>query len=161
MVFVLRSPAFRDGEEIPSRYTCEGANISPPLEWSGAPEGTRSFVLVMVDLDVPPPGREFYHWGLYDIAGERTMLPEGIGHSVKTEPMGHGVNDFEHARYDGPCPPEDSPPHLYVFRLGALDVEVPTQAPKRLASDIWELARPHLLGTAEITCTYVSRYRKA
>jgi Raf kinase inhibitor-like YbhB/YbcL family protein len=162
MAFELRSPVFRDGEEIPSRYTCEGANVSPPLEWSGAPEGTRSFVLVMVDLDAgPEPGRVFHHWGLYNIEGGRTMLPEGVGHGVKTEPMGHGINDFEHPRYDGPCPPEDSPPHRYVFRLAALDLDIESEAPKRLVSDIWETARPHMLAEAQITCTYASRHHKA
>ncbi|MDQ2762002.1 MAG: YbhB/YbcL family Raf kinase inhibitor-like protein, partial [Pseudomonadota bacterium] len=158
MAFVLRSPVFNDGDEIPSRYTNEGANVSPPLEWSGAPDGTRSFVLVMEDPDAP--GGMFHHWGLYDIEGARTMLPEAIGHGVKTETMGHGVNDFEHPRYDGPAPPEEDTPHRYVFRLGALDLEVPTRAPKRLVADIWESAQPHLLGEAVLTGTYVSRHHK-
>ncbi len=158
MAFTLTSPAFRDGEAIPSRYTNEGANVSPPLEWSDPPAGTRSFVLVMLGLDGGGPGAVFHHWGLYDIAGERRMLPEGVGHGVKTEAMGHGVNDFEHPRYDGPAPPEAAAPRRYLFRLGALDLEVPTQAPKRLVADIWAAAGPHLLGVAELRCTYVSRH---
>lgn len=157
MAFTLTSPAFRDGEEIPSHYTNEGANVSPPLDWSDPPEGTRSFVLVMVGLDGGEPGGVFHHWGLYDIAGDRRMLPEGVGHGVKTEPMGHGVNDFGHPRYDGPAPPEEAPARRYLFRLGALDLEVPIPAPKQLVADIWAAAEQNLLGVAELRCTYVSR----
>ncbi len=156
MAFVLASPAFKEGEEIPSRYTNEGANVSPPLTWSDPPEGTRSFVLIMEDPDAPDG--VFRHWGLYDIAGDRRALPEAIGHGVKTEPMGHGVNDFEHPRYDGPAPPEADPAHRYVFRLAALDLDVPTRAPKRLVADIWEAAQPHMLGEATLTGTYASRH---
>ncbi len=158
MAFELCSPVFRDGDEIPSRYTSEGANVSPPLEWSGAPEGTQSFVLIMEDPDAP--GGIFRHWGLYDIEPDRTMLPEGVGHGVKTEPMGHGVNDFEHPRCDGPAPPEEDPAHRYVFRLAALDVPAPTGTAKQLVGNMWEAARKHMLREAVLTGTYVSRNHK-
>jgi Raf kinase inhibitor-like YbhB/YbcL family protein len=160
MAFTLTSPVVREGEELPSRYTNEGANVSPPLAWSDPPAGTRSFVLVMLGLDGAGPGAVFHHWGLYDLAAERRMLPEGIGHGVKTEPLGHGVNDFEHPRYDGPAPPEDAPRRRYVFRLAALDRAVPSEAPKRLVADIWADAQKHLLGVADLACTYVSRHHR-
>jgi Raf kinase inhibitor-like YbhB/YbcL family protein len=155
MPFVLRSPAFKDGEAIPSRYTCDGANVSPPLEWSGAPAGVRSFLLVMDDPDAP--GGTFWHWGLYGIMPERTKLPEGIGHGVKTEPMGHGVNDFGHPRYDGPAPPEGAGPHRYRFRLAALGTEAPVPVPKEPVGDLWEKARPHVLAEAVLTGRYARR----
>lgn len=157
MAFVLSSLVFKEGEEMPSRYTCEGANVSPPLEWWGAPAETRSFVLIMEDPDAPTG--TFYHWGLYDIMRERTLLPEGVGHGVKTEHMGQGVNDFGHPRYDGPCSPEDHGPHRYRFRLAALDVDIPLTVPKELVADLWDAARPHVLAEAVLTGTYVSRKR--
>lgn len=155
MTLVLSSPAFKEGEEIPSRYTCDGANISPPLEWSGAPPETRSFVLIMEDLDAP--SRPVRHWGLYDIMPERTMLPEGVGHGVKTEPMGHGINDFGHPRYDGPSPPNAGGPHRYRFRIAALDVVVPVSIPKEPVVDLWEAAQPHIIAEAALLATYAGR----
>ncbi|HSU04656.1 MAG TPA: hypothetical protein VLI93_03720 [Acetobacteraceae bacterium] len=88
------------------------------------------------------------------------MLPEGIGNSVKIEIMGHGWNDYQHACYDGPAPPAGDPPNRYVFRLGALDLDVPTRAPKRPVADIWDATRPHLLVEAVLTGTYARRYPK-
>lgn len=155
MTFVLKSPAFSHGEEIPTRYTCEGENISPPLEWSGAPDGTRSFALLLEDPDAP--GGTFRHWALYGIAGDRTLLPEGVGHGVKTEPLGHGVNDYGHPRYDGPCPPETDDAHRYHFRLAALGVDSPLGVPKEPASDLWERIRQHILAEAELIGAYASR----
>jgi len=157
--FLLNSPAFDDGDEIPSHYTCDGANVSPPLEWSNAPPCTRSFLVVMEDLDTPRhPTR---HWGLYDIIPERTVLPEAVGHGVKTEPMGRGVNDFGHPRYDGPAPPNSDPPHHYQFRIAALDVEALVPIAKEPVADLWELAQPHILATATLTGTYAGRRRPA
>jgi len=159
MSFVLSSPAFKDGEEIPSRYTCDGANVSPPLEWSGAPQGTRSFLVAMEDLDASP--RPMRHWGLYDIMPERAMLPEGIGHGVKTEPMGRGVNDFGHARYDGPAPPNGDRPHRYQFRIAALDTATLVPVAKEPVADLWELAQPHALAQASLTGIYAGRRQAA
>ncbi len=157
MAFVLSSPAFKDGEEIPSRYTCDGANLSPPVEWSGAPPQTRSYVLIMEDLDAPT--RPARHWGLYDIMPERTMLPEGVGHGVKTEPMGHCINDFGHPRYDGPAPPDGDGPHRYLFTIAALDIDVPVPIPKEPINDLWEAARPHIMAEASLLGTYAGRRR--
>lgn len=155
MTFVLKSPVFRDGEEIPSRYTDEGENVSPPLEWSGAPPQTRSFALIMEDPDAQ--GGTFYHWGLYDIVPARNLLPEGVGHGVKTEDLGQGMNNFGHPRYDGPSPDESDPPHHYRFRLLALDVGVPLTIPKEPVADLWGTVQPHVIAEAVLTGTYVSR----
>ncbi len=158
MALVLKSPAFSQEEEMPTRYTCEGANISPPLEWSGAPPETRSFALVMEDLDAP--SGLFRHWAVYDLMADRTLLPEGIGHGVKTEALGHGVNDYGHPRYDGPCPPESDDAHRYRFRLAALDLDTPLAVPKEPAADLWDIIRPHIVAEAELIGSYTSRHKQ-
>ena len=155
MAFVLKSPAFSFGEEMPTRYTGEGENVSPPLEWTDAPPGTRSFALVMEDPDAP--SGTFHHWGIYNIASDRTALPEGIGHGVKTESLGHCLNDFGHARYDGPMPPEGDDEHRYHFRLAALDVDR-LRVPKETVTDLQELIRPHVIAEAELIGSYASRH---
>ena len=156
MAFVLSSPAFRNGEEIPSRYTGDGANLSPPLEWSGAPSQTRSFVLIMEDLDAP--ARPVRHWGVYDIMPERTMLPEAVGHGVKTEPLGHCINDFGHPHYDGPAPTDDGGPHRYLFTIAALDVAAPIPIPKDPIADLWDAARSHTIAETALLATYAGRH---
>jgi Raf kinase inhibitor-like YbhB/YbcL family protein len=152
MPFLLDSPAFADGHAIPAKYTADGENLSPPLRWSGAPAGTRSFILKLEDPDAP--AGVFRHWGLYNIAGSRNALPEGVGHGAKTESLGQGVNDFGHPRYDGPAPPKGRGRHRYCFYLAALDVEELTQAPKARVEEIWQAAQKHVLGVAELVGTY-------
>jgi Raf kinase inhibitor-like YbhB/YbcL family protein len=157
MAFMLSSPAFKNGEEIPSRYTGDGANVSSPLEWSGAPSETRSFVLIKEDLDAPT--RRARHWGLYDIMPERVMLPEAVGHGVKTEPIGHCINDFAHSHYDGPAPPDGDGPHRYLFTVAALDIAVPVPIPKEPIADLWEAARSHIIAETSLLGTYSGRRR--
>ena len=157
MGFTLKSPAFSFGEEIPSRYTCEGENVSPPLEWTGAPPRTRSFALLVEDPDAPKG--MFHHWGIYNIAATRTALPEGVGHGVKTEPLGVCVNDFGHTKYDGPMPPETDDAHRYHFRLAALDVET-LSIPKESAADLWGLIKSHMIAETELVGSYASRHKQ-
>ena len=152
MAFALNSPAFRNGEKIPAKYTADGENLSPPLAWTDAPAGTRSFALIVEDPDAPKG--MFRHWGLYNIPGGRSMLPEAVEHGVKTELLGHAVNDFSHRRYDGPAPPKGHGPHHYRFRLAAVDVErLPEQAHARV-SDLWAEARRHMLAEAQLVGVY-------
>ncbi|RZN12769.1 YbhB/YbcL family Raf kinase inhibitor-like protein [Bradyrhizobium genosp. SA-3] len=153
MAFSLTSPAFRDGERIPAKYTADGENFSPPLQWSDPPPGTKSFALVVEDPDAP--SGTFRHWGLYNIMGERTVLPEGVGgRKAKAEDIGKGVNDFGEPNYHGPAPPRGHGTHHYHFKLAALDVEALSQAPKLAVGDIWKAAQTHLLGQAELVGTY-------
>lgn len=152
MPFTLRCDAFADGEAIPSRYARDGANLSPPLSWVDAPGGTRSFALIMEDPDAP--SGLFRHWGLYHIAAGRTLLPEAVEAGVKTEDLGYCENDFGELKYDGPEPPPGDPPHRYLFRLVALDIERVTQAPKLKVAELWEMVQDHVLGVAELTGTY-------
>jgi Raf kinase inhibitor-like YbhB/YbcL family protein len=120
MSFVIRSPAFADGAEIPTEHTCDAEDVSPALEWSGAPSGTRTFALVVHDPDAPDPAApkmDYVHWILYDLPASSALLPEGIG----ALPAGtrEGVNDWKRTGYGGPCPPIGR--HRYFFRLYALD----------------------------------------
>ncbi len=150
ITFQLRSPAFGEGQAIPVKYTGDGDDVSPPLEWSNPPPGTRSFVLIRPDA----PFGVFRHWGLYNIKAKRTQLPEGVGHGVRTEDLGMGVNDFGEPRYGGPAPPKGHGTHHYHFKLAALDVETLTQAPTASVADIWRAAQAHVIAQAELVGTY-------
>jgi len=114
----LESPAFEDGAPLPVRFTADGAAVSPPLRWSGTPEGTRSLALVCEDLDAPYG--TWTHWVLYDLSTSTTALPEAV------PPIGlldggakQGMNDWKRLGWGAPSPPA-GPPHRYVFRLLAL-----------------------------------------
>jgi Raf kinase inhibitor-like YbhB/YbcL family protein len=119
MDFLLTSSAFKEGEPIPARYTCEGENLSPYLSWAGAPDGTVSFALIVEDPDAPIG--VFTHWILFNIPSSTGELKEGTGNQVQTG-IGalHGKNDMNKNMYGGPCPPPGKP-HRYQFTLYALD----------------------------------------
>lgn len=152
MAFILTSERFGDGQPIPARNAPDGENLSPPLQWADPPEGTRSYALLMEDVDMP--GTPLRHWGLYHLAGGRTMLPEGVEAGAATEDLGFCENDLGTLKYEGPAPPEGAPPHTYVFRLAALGTERLTQAPRLPAAEMWQAAQPHILAVAELTGTY-------
>jgi Raf kinase inhibitor-like YbhB/YbcL family protein len=118
--FTLTSGAFADGTDIPSRFTCDGEDISPPLAWSRAPMPTSSFALVCYDPDAPD--RTFYHWAVFDIPGNRTDLHEAFPHGAVAEGARQAINDFGQKRYRGPCPPPGHGVHHYHFELFALPV---------------------------------------
>jgi Raf kinase inhibitor-like YbhB/YbcL family protein len=127
MSMTLTSPSFKHKGDIPERYTCDGPNVSPPLEWSGVPTGTKSLALIVEDPDAPDPDAPrgtWVHWVLYDVSPEMTGLPEGMSagtNSKKLHPRElEGVNDWKHTGYQGPCPPKGK--HRYFFKLYALDV---------------------------------------
>lgn len=152
MPFALYSPAFPNGQTIPSRHTADGDNISPPLEWRDAPAGTRSYALIVVDPDAPRG--VFHHWAVYNVAGERDRLPEGVTAGAKTESLGHGINDYGHAHYDGPNPPRGHAAHHYRFLLMALDVDALGLGPNATVDEVRKEAGKHLLGEAELVGTY-------
>ncbi len=110
--------AFGNGEMIPTKYSCEGEELSPPLVWSNVPEGTQSFVLLVEDSDSSPPG--FVHWLVFNIPGETRELREGAA-TVGSLPEGavEGLTSFGETGYGGPCP--SSGIHRYHFRLYAMD----------------------------------------
>ena len=122
MGFALSSTAFANNGEIPSLYTCQGRDISPPLAWSGAPPTTRSFVLIVDDPDAPDPRAPqmtWVHWVLYDLPNTASGLPEALAPAVLPPGTRQGVNDWKKAGYGGPCPPVGR--HRYFFKLYALD----------------------------------------
>jgi Raf kinase inhibitor-like YbhB/YbcL family protein len=147
MAFVLDSPAFRDGDPIPARYTQDGDNVSPPLGWRDPPPNTQSFVLIVEDPDAPKG--MFRHWAVYDIPAGRGALPEGVG-----EGLAQGVNGFGNARYDGPAPPQGHGRHTYHFRLAALGVASLGVSPGATVEQIWAAAQAHKVGEAEMIGTY-------
>lgn len=153
MAFRLTSPSIDDGRQIPVRHVRDGDNLSPQLEWTDPPAGTRSFVLVMEDPDAPTPG--FRHWAVFDIPATRRHLAPGRSSGARTEDLPHAFNDFGNAHYDGPQPPSGEPPHTYRFRLAALDVPKLPVEDRPYAGDVWNAARGHILGEAELTGTYV------
>ena len=125
----ITSPAFQAGQAIPPKYTCEGADISPPLQWNGLPDGAKSLALICDDPDAPVG--VWVHWVLYDLPVTAKDLPENVPTSETLSFGGkQGINDFKRIGYGGPCPPPGKP-HRYYFRLYALKVpklEIPADA---------------------------------
>jgi Raf kinase inhibitor-like YbhB/YbcL family protein len=151
MALSIRSPAFDENAEIPDKYSKDGRNLSPELIWSGVPEGTRSFALVVEDPDAP--SGMFRHWAVYDIPGDQTGLKEGEDVSA----YGVGVNDFGNARYDGPQPPRGHGVHHYHFRLAALDTDhVRGLSNDASAANVRDKIQRHLIEEAETVGTYES-----
>lgn len=152
MAFRLESRAFREGQRIPERYTCEGEDVSPPLAWSGAPKGAKSFALLCDDPDAPRG--TWRHWGVYNIPGEATELPEGVSPEPAVGAMRQVINDFGRVGYGGPCPPPGHGTHHYHFRLLALSVASLSLPAKARCPDLEKAAKPHLMASAEIIGTY-------
>lgn len=115
----MMSAAFADGDWIPRRFTCDGEDVSPRLEWSDPPEHTRSFALVCADPDAPRG--VWHHWAVFDIPPEMCELAEAWSPSHRT--LRQAINDFGRQGYGGPCPPHGDRPHRYHFTLYALRVD--------------------------------------
>ena len=154
MAFTITSPAFDQDGEIPARYTCEGENISPPLEWSGIPAGTESLVLIVEDPDAPDPAAPrmtWVHWIVYNIPPATAGLAEAVGSDALPNGAGQAFSDWMCPGYGGPCPPVGR--HRYIFRLYALDRILPDMhRPKRAVID--RAMHGHILDTAQLTGTY-------
>lgn len=150
----LESPAFQEGQTIPTRHTCEGEDLSPPLRWSGVPDGTGSLALVVDDPDAP--AGTWVHWVLYGIPPEPDQLSEGIP-AAETAPHGarQGRNDFQRLGYGGPCPPPNSA-HRYRFQLYALDAE-PDLEPGATKRQLLESIEGRVLAGARLTGIYRRR----
>lgn len=153
---ILWSDAFKTGEYIPVRYSCDGKNISPPLYWKNTPDYTRSFSLIVDDPDSPT---NFSHWIIFNIPPHIRGLPEGMGiqtTSITPWPFGdssyQGINDFGITGYGGPCPPKGES-HRYVFVIYALDIKLPL-APGSRKSDVERAMKDHILGKGELIGIY-------
>lgn len=157
-MFQLKSSAFQAEGNIPSRFTCEGDDISPELAWSGAPAGTRTFALIVHDPDAPRSGG-FTHWVAFNI-------PAAVDHIAENAPKhgpipGGGIqgqNDGGRQGYMGPCPPSGT--HRYYFRLYALDTSLDLRESSRKA-DLEKAIRGHILGQAELMGKYKKGASKA
>ena len=146
----IRSSAFGSGERIPVKYTCDGADFSPSLEWTAGPAGTKSFALICDDPDAPMG--TWVHWVIYDIPAAATMLAEGITRE-KDLPGGgtQGINDFRRTGYGGPCPPGGT--HRYFFKLYALDAALGLK-PGITKDQLLQAMRGHVLAEAQLMGTY-------
>ncbi len=154
MPFILTSTVFAPNGSIPSRYTCEGVDSSPPLEWFGVPQDAKSLVLIVDDPDAPDPAkpqRVYVHWVVYNIPANITKLPENAAKDGLPSGAIQGINDWGKQTYGGPCPPIGR--HRYFFKLYALD----TVLPELLNPNKSQLAKAmeeHLVGNAELIGTY-------
>lgn len=157
-LFELNSTAFNNSEEIPSKYTCDGNNVPPPLKWNNPPAGTKSFALIVDDPDAPDPAhpkKTWTHWLLYNIPADINNLTD----ADKSLPRGtlSGLNDWKNTTYGGPCPPIGR--HRYFYKLYALDTELknlkmPTKA------ILEDAMKGHILEKTELVGTYIKKNGK-
>lgn len=152
MELKITSTAFSAGEDIPSKYTCDGDNISPPLSWENIPEAAKSLALIVEDPDAP--GGVFTHWVLYDLPANIQNLPEAVPTDERLSDFGgakQGITDFGKTGYGGPCPPSGK--HRYYFRLYAIDktLGLPAGAKKQ---EVLDAMKGHILAQGELMGTY-------
>ncbi len=147
MALRLTSSAFTEGATIPSRYTCDGEDVPPPIQWDGKPASAKSLVFILDDPDAP--GGVFTHWVVYDLPVadvDSGQISSGAAHE--------GKNDFGRTGYGGPCPPRGRGVHRYFFTLSALDM--PSLGLRAGASrrDVESKMRGHVVGTAKLMGRY-------
>jgi Raf kinase inhibitor-like YbhB/YbcL family protein len=154
MTFNLSSSAFAPTSSMPTKYTCEGANISPPLAWSGAPANAKSFALIVEDPDAPDPAkptRVVSHWVAYNIPASATSLSENASNKGMPAGSAQGSNEGNKQVYMGPCPPIGR--HRYFFKLFALDTVLSGLSnPKK--ADLEKAIQGHVVSNAELIGTY-------
>ena len=151
---LIESSAFKAGESIPTKYTCEGEDVSPPLSWSGLPEGTRSLVLIVDDPDAPDPKAPkttWVHWVLYDIPADASGLPEGVSSDKLPPGTRQGLNDWKRPGYGGPCPPIGE--HRYFHKIYALDKQIGELGTANKAA-VEGAMKGHVLASGELIGTY-------
>ena len=147
MSFELTSSAFKEGERIPDRHTCEGEDLSPPLHWGVPPAATKSCVMIADDPDAP--GGTWVHWVIYNLSLDLRGLPEGIpAKDHWLDGALQGLTDFKRVGYGGPCPPQGKP-HRYYFKLYALDA-VLNLKPRATKGQVLEACKGHVLAEASL-----------
>jgi len=146
----LTSNSFREGQPIPRGYTCDGANVSPPLEWSSVPKSTKTLALIVDDPDAP--AGTWVHWVLYNLPAENIGIIESTPTTETLTGGGiQGMNDFKKIGYGGPCPPSGT--HRYFFKIYALDAELPLK-PGSTKADLENAMTGHVLAQAQLMGTY-------
>jgi Raf kinase inhibitor-like YbhB/YbcL family protein len=154
MTMTLTSPAFQHNGQIPKRYTCDGRDISPELQWSGVPSGTQSLALIVDDPDAPDPAAPrmtWVHWVLYNIPPGTSGLPEGVSDDALPPGTEEGLNDWNRTGYGGPCPPVGR--HRYFFKLYALDT-VLADLGKPTKAELERAMRGRILSQVDRVGTY-------
>jgi len=150
MAFELKSSAFSNGSAVPSKYTCDGQDVSPPLSWSGAPSGTKSYALISDDPDAPMGA--WVHWVVWNIPASAATLNEALDKkSSLADGTKQGITDFKRAGYGGPCPPSGT--HRYMFKLYALDTVLDLEQ-SSTKSKLEAAMKGHVLGQATLMGTY-------
>jgi Raf kinase inhibitor-like YbhB/YbcL family protein len=145
----IESSAFSEGGQIPRQYTCDGKDISPPLSWSGVPEGAKSLALI---CDDPDASKTFAHWVIFDLPPRTSGLPEGVPPRESVSGGGaQGTNDFRKVGYGGPCPPSGT--HRYMFKIYALDTQLKLAAGATKA-DVERAMKGHVLAEATLMGKY-------
>ncbi len=146
----VTSAAFKEGQPIPRQYTCDGVNVSPPLEWSGVPKNAKTIAIIADDPDAP--AGTWVHWVLYNLPAENIGFVENVavGETLKAGGF-QGKNDFGKIGYGGPCPPRGT--HRYFFKVYALDAELPLNAGATKA-DVEKTFEGHLVGQGQLMGTY-------
>jgi Raf kinase inhibitor-like YbhB/YbcL family protein len=146
----IHSIAFSNGSPMPLQYTCDGKDISPPLNWTNPPAATRSFVLLCDDPDAP--GGTWHHWAVYDLPDREQSLAEGASRHPKS--FKQAINDFHKNGYGGPCPPHEHGLHHYHFRLLALSVEQLPVHKNPTCDDVAREARKYTIAEANLMAVY-------
>ncbi len=151
MTLSLSSTAFKEGDKIPIKYTCDGQDISPPLAWGEPPQNTQAIALIIDDLDAP--GGVFTHWVLFNLPASARLLGEDIAAQERLQNGAlQGKNDFGRIGYSGPCPPRGSA-HRYLFMLYALDKSLDSK-PGASKKQIVDAMKGHILAQGQLTGTY-------
>ncbi len=149
----ITSSAFDQGGPIPSKYTCDGANVSPPLRWTGVPEGTVSIAIISDDPDAPMG--TWVHWVLYNLPGQTKELAQDFPPD-ETLPDGtrQGITDFGSTGYGGPCPPSGT--HRYFFKIYAMDnkIDIVSVINKK---DLVKAMEGHILAQGQLMGKYKRR----
>lgn len=154
MKLSLSSTAFEHNGQIPRRYTCEGADVSPPLAWTGVPERAQSLALIIDDPDAPDPAaptRSWVHWVLYNIPANSPGVVESCGARGGFAHAAEGINDWGRTGYGGPCPPIGR--HRYFHRLYALDTLI-TDLTRPDKARLMAAMKGHVLAEAMLIGTY-------
>ena len=146
----LTSTAFKEGDSIPRQYTCDGVNISPPLEWAGLPKTAKTIAIIVDDPDAP--SGNWVHWVLYNLPADNIGLVENLPPTENLKAGGfQGKTDFGKIGYGGPCPPSGA--HRYFFKLYALDSELPLKA-GATKDELLKAMEGHIEGQAQLMGTY-------
>ncbi len=146
MVIKISSTVFGEGETIPTRYSCNGMNLSPPLNWENIPEDTVSIALILEDPDAP--GGLFTHWIIFNLPADIMGLPEHVmGRELMDDGSKHGMNDFGLVGYSGPCPPRGT--HHYFFKIYALDMKLDLP-PLIKRGEFLEAIKDHVLDKGQL-----------